>query len=65
MLFGNIIEYTILESSSSFPYPHRTEFHVKFLWGSSGATAKAEDRHNKLEKVLTLMADKFCMMAEQ
>ncbi|EDX03893.1 GD22611 [Drosophila simulans] len=43
----------------------RTEFHVKFLWGSSGATAKAEDRHNKLEKVLTLMADKFCLMAEQ
>ncbi|XP_017041286.2 LOW QUALITY PROTEIN: breast cancer anti-estrogen resistance protein 3 homolog [Drosophila ficusphila] len=43
----------------------RTEFHVKFLWGSSGASAKAEDRHGKLEKVLTLMADKFCMMAEQ
>ncbi|XP_052837247.1 breast cancer anti-estrogen resistance protein 3 homolog isoform X1 [Drosophila gunungcola] len=42
----------------------RTEFHVKFLWGSSGATAKSEDRHSKLEKVLTLMADKFCMMAE-
>ncbi|XP_032592484.1 breast cancer anti-estrogen resistance protein 3 homolog isoform X2 [Drosophila grimshawi] len=38
----------------------RTEFHVKFLWGSSGASAKPEDRHGKLEKVLTLMADKFC-----
>ncbi|XP_017155145.1 breast cancer anti-estrogen resistance protein 3 homolog isoform X1 [Drosophila miranda] len=43
----------------------RTEFHVKFLWGSCGATAKPEDRHGKLEKVLTLMADKFCMMAEK
>ncbi|KAH8404852.1 hypothetical protein KR222_006258 [Zaprionus bogoriensis] len=41
----------------------RTEFHVKFLWGSSGATAKAEDRHGKLEKVLTLMADKFCSVS--
>ncbi|XP_070855357.1 SH2 domain-containing protein 3C isoform X5 [Drosophila suzukii] len=43
----------------------RTEFHVKFLWGSSGANAKAEDRHSKLEKVLTLMADKFCTLAEK
>ncbi|XP_070133700.1 breast cancer anti-estrogen resistance protein 3 homolog isoform X3 [Drosophila bipectinata] len=42
----------------------RTEFHVKFLWGSSGITAKAKDRHSKLEKVLSLMADKFSMMAE-
>ncbi|XP_030555936.1 breast cancer anti-estrogen resistance protein 3 homolog [Drosophila novamexicana] len=41
----------------------RTEFHVKFLWGSSGATAKPEDRHGKLEKVLTLMADKFCSVS--
>ncbi|KAH8297904.1 hypothetical protein KR018_000506 [Drosophila ironensis] len=39
----------------------RTEFHVKFLWGSAGITAKAMDRHSKLEKVLALMADKFCM----
>ncbi|XP_073823068.1 breast cancer anti-estrogen resistance protein 3 homolog isoform X2 [Musca autumnalis] len=38
----------------------RTEFHVKFLWGSKGATATADDRHSKLEKVLALMADKFC-----
>ncbi|KAH8381206.1 hypothetical protein KR200_009953, partial [Drosophila serrata] len=43
----------------------RTEFHVKFLWGSSGATAKAEDRHSKLEKVLTLMADKFSLMSDK
>ncbi|XP_068151086.1 breast cancer anti-estrogen resistance protein 3 homolog [Drosophila tropicalis] len=41
----------------------RTEFHVKFLWGSSGVTAKSEDRHGKLEKVLTLMADKFCSIS--
>lgn len=38
----------------------RTEFHIKFLWGSKGATATADDRHSKLEKVLALMADKFC-----
>ncbi|XP_037927337.1 breast cancer anti-estrogen resistance protein 3 homolog isoform X2 [Teleopsis dalmanni] len=38
----------------------RTEFHVKFLWGSKGALAASEDRHSKLEKVLSLMADKFC-----
>ncbi|XP_036232409.1 breast cancer anti-estrogen resistance protein 3 homolog isoform X2 [Bactrocera oleae] len=38
----------------------RTEFHVKFLWGSNGVTATPEDRHSKLEKVLALMADKFC-----
>ncbi|XP_054743947.1 breast cancer anti-estrogen resistance protein 3 homolog [Anastrepha obliqua] len=37
----------------------RTEFHVKFLWGSKGAVATPEDRHSKLEKVLALMADKF------
>ncbi|KAH8413959.1 hypothetical protein KR009_008465 [Drosophila setifemur] len=42
----------------------RTEFHVKFLWGSSGISAKAADRHSKLEKVLTLMADKFSMMSQ-
>ncbi|XP_067621800.1 breast cancer anti-estrogen resistance protein 3 homolog isoform X1 [Eurosta solidaginis] len=38
----------------------RTEFHVKFLWGSKGVVATPEDRHSKLEKVLVLMADKFC-----
>ncbi|XP_054082765.1 breast cancer anti-estrogen resistance protein 3 homolog isoform X2 [Zeugodacus cucurbitae] len=38
----------------------RTEFHVKFLWGSKGVTSTPEDRHSKLEKVLALMADKFC-----
>ncbi|XP_055920889.1 breast cancer anti-estrogen resistance protein 3 homolog [Eupeodes corollae] len=38
----------------------RTEFHIKFLWGSKGALATPEDRHSKLEKVLALMADKFC-----
>uniref|UniRef100_A0A1A9W862 SH2 domain-containing protein n=1 Tax=Glossina brevipalpis TaxID=37001 RepID=A0A1A9W862_9MUSC len=38
----------------------RTEFHIKFLWGSKGATASVNDRHTKLEKVLALMTDKFC-----
>lgn len=39
---------------------HRTEFHMKFLWGSKGALATADDRHTKLEQVLSLMAAKFC-----
>lgn len=38
----------------------RTEFHIKFLWGSKGALVAAEDRHTKFEQVLTAMADKFC-----
>lgn len=33
---------------------------MKFLWGSKGALASAEDRHTKLEQVLSLMAEKFC-----
>ncbi len=53
------------EFSSNFLYlsskkKNRTEFHMKFLWGSKGALANAVDRHAKLEQVLTLMAEKFC-----
>ncbi|KAG8335603.1 hypothetical protein J6590_064315 [Homalodisca vitripennis] len=36
----------------------RTEFHLKFLWGSRGATVSAADRHSKFEQVLTVMSDK-------
>lgn len=43
-----------------FSNANRTEFHMKFLWGSKGALANAVDRHAKLEQVLTLMAEKFC-----
>lgn len=39
---------------------YRTEFHLKFLWGSKGALALADERHLKLEQVLSLMAEKFC-----
>uniref|UniRef100_A0A336LT25 CSON004076 protein n=1 Tax=Culicoides sonorensis TaxID=179676 RepID=A0A336LT25_CULSO len=38
----------------------RTEFHIKFLWGSKGSCVAAMDRHSKFEQVLTAMADKFC-----
>ncbi|XP_055543891.1 breast cancer anti-estrogen resistance protein 3 homolog isoform X1 [Wyeomyia smithii] len=38
----------------------RTEFQVKFLWGSKGCFMPAEDRHAKFEHVLSVMADKFC-----
>ncbi|XP_050294522.1 breast cancer anti-estrogen resistance protein 3 homolog isoform X2 [Anthonomus grandis grandis] len=38
----------------------RTEFHLKFLWGSRGALASAPERHSKFEQVLTVMAEKYC-----
>ncbi|CAH1100298.1 unnamed protein product [Psylliodes chrysocephalus] len=38
----------------------RTEFHLKFLWGSRGAFANASERHSKFEQVLTVMAEKYC-----
>ncbi|XP_033149171.1 SH2 domain-containing protein 3C isoform X1 [Drosophila busckii] len=56
----NVLEEASTRLDELLADAFRTEFHVKFLWGSSGATAKPEDRHGKLEKVLTLMADKFC-----
>lgn len=33
---------------------------MKFLWGSKGSLAPAEERHKKLEQILSLMAQKFC-----
>ncbi|XP_074027114.1 breast cancer anti-estrogen resistance protein 3 homolog isoform X2 [Leptinotarsa decemlineata] len=39
----------------------RTEFHLKFLWGSRGAFAPAYERHTKFEQVLTVMAEKYCI----
>lgn len=38
----------------------KTEFLLKFLWGSRGAFANTEERHLKFEQVLTVMADKYC-----
>ncbi|CAG9769770.1 unnamed protein product [Ceutorhynchus assimilis] len=38
----------------------RTEFHLKFLWGSRGACANGPERHCKFEQVLTVMAEKYC-----
>lgn len=37
----------------------RTEFHLKFLWGSRGAIANAQDRHSKFEELLNIMVEKF------
>ena len=36
----------------------RTEFHLKFLWGSRGACVAAEERHAKFEQVLSVMSEK-------
>ncbi|XP_023291492.2 breast cancer anti-estrogen resistance protein 3 homolog isoform X1 [Lucilia cuprina] len=55
-----ILEESISRLDELLSDAFRTEFHIKFLWGSKGATATAEDRHSKLEKVLALMADRFC-----
>lgn len=38
----------------------RTEFHLKFLWGSRGAFADKNERHTKFEQLLSLMAEKYC-----
>ncbi|XP_074112706.1 breast cancer anti-estrogen resistance protein 3 homolog isoform X1 [Cotesia typhae] len=36
----------------------RTEFHIKFLWGSRGAAVAPEERHLKFTQVLDAMYDK-------
>ncbi|KAK0163199.1 hypothetical protein PV327_006906 [Microctonus hyperodae] len=41
----------------------RTEFHIKFLWGSRGATVAPEERHLKFTQVLDAMFDK-CAASE-
>ncbi|XP_029173541.1 breast cancer anti-estrogen resistance protein 3 isoform X1 [Nylanderia fulva] len=41
----------------------RTEFHIKFLWGSRGATVAPEERHLKFTQVLDAMYDK-CAASE-
>lgn len=41
----------------------RTEFHIKFLWGSRGATVAPEERHLKFIQVLDAMFDK-CSSSE-
>jgi hypothetical protein len=46
------------------PIFRRTEFHIKFLWGSKGAYVAAEERHSKFEQVLGVMADKFASQKE-
>ncbi|CAG0893038.1 unnamed protein product [Darwinula stevensoni] len=34
----------------------RTQFHLKFLWGSSGATADARERHTKFQQILSALS---------
>lgn len=38
----------------------KTEFHLKFLWGSRGAFAKPQERYSKFEEILTVMSQKYC-----
>lgn len=38
----------------------KTEFQIKFLWGSRGAFATPVDRYNKFEQLLDVVADKYC-----
>jgi len=38
----------------------KTEFQLKFLWGSRGASADPAERHAKFEKVMWVMAEKYC-----
>lgn len=38
----------------------KTEFQLKFLWGSRGAYADSHDRHVKFQQVLNVMAEKYC-----
>ncbi|KAF6215240.1 hypothetical protein GE061_009992 [Apolygus lucorum] len=35
----------------------RTEFQLKFLWGSRGANVKSTERYTKFEQILTAMSD--------
>ncbi|KAJ8683529.1 hypothetical protein QAD02_019321 [Eretmocerus hayati] len=42
----------------------RTEFHVRFLWGSRGALVTANERHAKFAQVLDAMYDR-CAPTEQ
>lgn len=36
----------------------RTEFHLKFLWGSKGAVADSEERHAKFQQVLSTLSER-------
>lgn len=38
----------------------KTEFQLKFLWGSRGAFANFQERHTKFQQVLNVMAEKYC-----
>lgn len=43
----------------------KTEFHMKFLWGSRGALVTAHERHCKFEQILTVMADRIVSEVNQ
>lgn len=43
----------------------RTEFLMKFLWGSRGATASRTERHAKFERILDVMAEKYCGVRDE
>ncbi|XP_022920538.2 SH2 domain-containing protein 3C isoform X2 [Onthophagus taurus] len=43
----------------------RTEFQLKFLWGSRGAYSPPLERHSKFEQLLEVIADKYCNNGQQ
>lgn len=42
----------------------RTEFQLKFLWGSRGAYVPPYERYGKFEQVLDVLVDKYCCIRE-
>ncbi|XP_019877057.1 breast cancer anti-estrogen resistance protein 3 homolog isoform X2 [Aethina tumida] len=42
----------------------KTEFQLKFLWGSRGAYAPSVERHSKFDQVLNIMAQKYTLKEE-
>lgn len=36
----------------------RSEFHLKFLWGSKGATVDSEERHAKFQRVISTLSER-------
>lgn len=42
----------------------RTEFQLKFLWGSRGAYVPEKERYNKFEQLLDVLVEKYCCVRE-
>lgn len=42
----------------------KTEFIMKFLWGSRGVNASSGERHAKFEQILSAMSEKYCSVRQ-